>query len=725
MRLGPSIAALLAWGLGGGPARGDTRVLARVRAGAEARAVVLPRVNRSWDEALVRDCEVDLAGELERYRDDVVRRVDVSREQPCVWLVRVALRDPAAARLEVRAADGVVWFGVADAVVADGEAEAPPPVPVAALFAGAPDAEERPDPLPPLVFLHGDALAAGTDPRARPPTLLRGPDWLGPSSLAAVDEERGRLVAATSRVAAGQAEFRIALHYLDMGLAREAWAYLERPEIASAGLPARDLALARARAALATGRWERAREALRAAWEAGAEDGAVAEGMALVSLGSGDPPPALAARVLAGASASPRERLLAGELLQRAGRYRESLPLLRAARETLGSDAPRELCLRLGDAWYVSGDLDRADRAWDCAPPALGVIRKTMAEMVLRDPGEWPRAVPALVGRAAHRDEAGAEALYLLGQVDATVGSMADALSEYGLIMREFPERARESDVPERFWALYADYVQALAQRRLWMRVAAVHEVNWHPLVLRAVDDPAPLLAVVDAYEELGLPEKALVVLRDVTAASEALGIDDRASLLRLARLYERTGNYEDGLATLEFLRKRPLGREEQGEAWMVEARLQVGAGNPEAAARALRRAALVPGLRDRASLALAVLEAEQGDCGRSVPFLKQFLASDKGARLAEGPEPWLALARCLTAAGDLDGAAWAAREASGRSPSIDESRYALWLAVVADGWRDPAMVEALEAEDDIWGRLAREYRAAREFDRKLREAGR
>jgi hypothetical protein len=148
----------------------------------------------------------------------------------------------------------------------------------------------------------------------------------------------------------------------------------------------------------------------------------------------------------------------------------------------------------------------------------------------------------------------------------------------------------------------------------------------------------------------------------------------------------------------------------------MISAKVFEVAGDVAGTARELRLASRDPEYRAEAVVWMARIDAESGRCGVAVPVLWRELMLDAGRTNFKDSAPYLALARCLTAAGDGDRAAQAAKAASGRSDSEEEVRYATYLAASASEWKDGAARETLTEGTDVWAELSKDQARAKEF---------
>ncbi len=692
----------------------------QVTVGPGASVTKLQRVKGDIVELVVKDTPVELDAVLNMRNTPSIRNMDAMSSGGRVWFVRVGLRD-AQSDLEARVEDGVLTLEVVPRTSRDSPVRGRVATVEELVNGPLPSAPPRPEVLE-LTSLPGDAVSLAMEPWSYAVTLLPSPGWLPRSTWDAVDRARTAMLGATSSAAETQARYRLGLHYLELGFGKEARYYFNEISKRPGPVSQRDLEVARARAALSCGRWDEARQHLIEAWRLGAPEAGVLEGMAVVSLATSNPPRAATGRALAAATARPESRMLAAELLQRDGYVSETRPILEGLGPQLSSEDAERVALRLGDALLMDGDVPAAVRAWGQTRPDLAVMRERLVELLRGDPSQWAAAIPGLVQSSIPRTDAGAESLYLLAQIDLAVpiATREDAINELAAIMRRYPRKAEGSDVPERFWRVYSGYVGELAKAGRWFDIAAMHEAVWDRTVRRAITDSRVLVDVARAYEEVGLPERAMVVLRDAVEVLNAKGQDDAGLVFQLARLYAKTQRHDAGLKSIAYMEAMGIPPELRGPAALTEAELHAGTGDLAAAADALRRAGLIPEYRDEASLRLAMMDAEAGRCARAAPSLQRLLFTPKGEETYTAAEPWVALARCLRVAGDREGAARAAKGAAARSSSDGESRYATWLAAAASDWRDEESVATLVEGDDIWALMAKEQQASEAFELEL-----
>jgi hypothetical protein len=687
--------------------------------GDDARVERHPTVREGLVEVVVRGCFSDLNIVLTGRTNPYVAGMDAVYVGGGVWIVKGMMRRPGA-DLRVVVEKGNLIIDVVKSEEKDPEDEDDFPT-VQALVNGTAPSSKANTQFPPLMFLHGNALSYAMSSEDFIP-MLPAPAALPRSSWHAIDRARQSMLSAKSEVALAQARYELGWLYLEKGFDREARYYFEYLADSPGALAARDVALARARAALACQHWEQARERLREAYRFGARESVVVEGFGVISLATGVPGRSLTANVLARVTGRPEALLLAAELLQRDGYYKESRPLLEALTGRVSGKTARRVALRLGDARTLDGEMDAAVRAYRKGPAGLSTFRMTLVDLLEKGPSEWAAVVPKMAALAKSSNEVGAEALYLLAQLDRTMGSQVDAISDLSKLLREHRRIAQRSDVPEMMWDIYKERQRMLLDAERWFDVAALHEGAWHPMVRRAVDDPELLIRVADAYEAVGLPHRALHLVREVFPMLLEIDGNDSVLVYRLARLYGETNNSREGLKTLKYLRSRGIPPEQRAEVAMLAASLKEIAGDLEGAALELRQAVRNEKYRDEATVWLARMDAESGRCKQATSVLWSKLMDKRGQETFKTSRPYLALARCLTASGEGEMAAEAAKQAAVRSDSPEESRYASYIAASAQAFPGDPNQERLQEGSDIWAALSADHVKAEELETEINQ---
>lgn len=690
----------------------------RVDVGEGARVRALPRTDGGLTEIVVRGVDINLQSRMTGNTPEIAG-MDAVNQGGGVWLVRMKLRSDRW-DVEPRVEGAALVFDVVPRLDDPLRLRIAAPTLDELVRGELPPTPPAQEPPSHFRFLPGDALAQPLRSWEYEPELVRTPDLMFEPSWERVDQARMAMLEAAPGSRQHQEQlYYLGYYYLGLGFGREAHHYLSLLSQAPGPVPQSDIALERARAAQAIGRYDEARHWYAEAHYMGADHDSVVEGLALVSMATGNPPRAPTARLLWSSTSATGPLLLAAELLQMDGRIAESRYILEAVGDGLTGVERERWSLRLGDARFYDGDYQGAVGAWAGAQSNMRAVRQLFFRLHKAggDPAQWAKEIPALVQASMPRTDAGAEALYLLSQIDREIMAAEDAINDLAVLLQRHPLKAEGSDVPERFWEIYSQYVGELAGAERWFDIAAIHETVWHKSVRRAVSDPRGLLDVARAYEEVGLPERAVVVLRDAVSVLVANGVDDPELVFRLAELYGQVSNWPDGLATLDYLGEMKLEIEDPGSVPMLRAELHEGAGDLDQARAALLVAQQFPEHADEALLRRAVIDAEDAQCARALPTLRTAL----GAATDETrSRPFLALARCELVVGRNPQARAAADQAAERTDSEIEERYARWLASLADGFQDEDALESLAAGSDFWAAMAKEQQDAQAFEEAL-----
>ena len=674
-----------------------------------------PTVRDGLVEVVVRGCHSDLSSVLTGRTNPYVLGMDASYIGGGTWLVKAMMGRPNA-DLRVVVEDGRLIIDVVESTGTEESGDDSLPT-VKALVEGHTETVRPNTVFPALMFLHGDAMSYAMDSDDFVP-LLPAPASMPRATWPAIDRARQVMLRAKSKVALAQARYELGWLYLEKGFDREARYYFNRLAEEPGAVPARDVALARARAALACQDWVQAREQLRYAYRYGAKESAIVEGFGVISLATGVPSRSLTSGVLSRVTGRPEALLLAAELLQRDGFYRESRPMLEALVGRSSGRTAKQVALRLGDARLLDKEFDAAVRSYRNAPKQLGSFRMLLVDLIEKGPSEWAPEVPKINGMVAQGGEVGAEALYLLSQIDSAMGSQVDAIADLSMLIRDHRRVAQRSDVPERLWTIYRERQVRLLKAEQWFDVAALHEGAWHPMVRRAVDDPNVLLGVADAYERIGLPHQALRLVREAMPMLMAAGADDTSLVFKLANLFGQTGRPEEGLRALRKYKSQSKNR--AGEVAMLSAGLMEILGDEEGAAIEYRAALRSPPHKQKAAVALGRIDAEAGRCRSATGVLWAKLMSAEGQKQFLNSRPYLALARCLVSQGEGEMASQAARLAAARTDSREESRYAEYISAAARQFPKDPSATSLEKGSDIWAALSEDYNKGLELEDEI-----
>ena len=704
--------------------------------GAECRVRQLPRTDSTRVQWAFRGVDQPLHDQLEGLRTDGVQNWDAVGLGGGTWIVTAYLEDDRPLVATWRWTED----GPAVIVIDEGEPEmlvvqeAPT---LEQLVAGEVPRHADTVASTSLSPLRGEALTVKLDtavfPAAFPgwePNIPDGQRAMleGGSDLVAIDGYRRVLTETDDDYVRAAAFFRLGEAHRDLGLSREATHYFDRVAELDTAWPEAAVHLHRAQAALASGHPAQARALCGEVAEVRHRDAQVLECLGLVSLETADPAPAPTGRALARASSRPESLVLAAQLLQLDGRHVEAEPLLVEA--LVGLDDPRiaaHAWASLGDARFHLGDGEGARRAWaevasDDELGDLVRVRKTMLVMVEEGPRSWPTHIPNLDALAELPGSAGAEAQWLLAQVDLELADFEGAARHLASILDRPDVDMTDTDLPAVLWGVIETRLGQLERSGRPLDQLAFYRDAWRSDLEPVVQDVAPLLSVASGYEDLELYDDALTVHRLVFNIRVRLDESSPADLLTLARLYAEVDRHEEALQTLAFLRKTGVPAELRGATWLLEGDVLLELERSDDAMGAWRKAALQRDSKVAATTRMALVDSAAGRCDRSVPALEDLLGQKLPVDAVEDGRVHLALARCYLDAGRAAEASVAAREAAGRSEDDLTRRYATWLAAEADGGDDELLARSLSSDDDLWAALGRERAADSAFEQGIRE---
>lgn len=483
----------------------------------------------------------------------------------------------------------------------------------------------------------------------------------------------------------------------DLGHMREAAYYFG--QAAKLGVPDGLAVLQRASAQLAVGQWDAARASAADARAAGAEEEHVLEIEGYISLVTGDPDQTKTGRALANASTRAAPSLVAGALLLRSGCANEAeTALIRAGNETDPSRAAMARLL-LVDARLYGGDLRGAEQAIGEVSalhiPARWVpllrARGRLLTLLRQSPDAWAAMVPELEEASHKPDDEGSESLWLLGQIGQLLGDSRLVLDSWG----ELVDRHRDfiaGEPGKRLADAWVARVRTLLSEDRELDALAMHAGVWRAGLLQHIVDPAPLRTLAAIDEKYGLYEPALDLMRASAQVEGQQGLDDRATILTIARLYWRSGRTDEAGETLDFLATRKPDPAFGARATLLRAALSEDADNLEAA-RTLYGSVTAPAAEAaEARLRLAMLNSHTDHCAEAIPVFASKpdplpdaisaaqLADDEARCLANLERPTdaeAAAAQAVAALADPDAAAFAARLAA--VPTDGKPRTDIW----------------------------------------------
>lgn len=490
----------------------------------------------------------------------------------------------------------------------------------------------------PLPALPASGGVCDATPRS-PLTPLRGIDTLGRLNADLVapvmprwpEAEPGppawETIAALRRTldrADAKQHYALGALHRDLGHAREAEYYFSAA--ARLGAPGPVAVLQRAGAQLAARDWGGALQSAVEARALGADEEVLTQVEGIVALMTGQPDGVLAGRALALSSGKASSSLIAGELLLRGGCAVEAASVLQRAVHDANEGVANLALRRLVDARVLRGDIRSAEGALKelsarttsrASEPSIRSAAR-MLKLLEQSPDAWAQMTPTLDRLGRGSDDEAFEALFLLGQISETLGDTRTATHAWVSLV----DRDRSLLVGEpgrRLLGSWQRRVRTLLAGGRDLDALAVHNGVWRPGLTALMTDPSPLYDLAAAAERLEMFAPALDLMRIASEVEGRYALDDRTSILTIARLYRRSGRTAEASEALDLLATRPPDPWAAGRVALLRAQVREDAGDPDAAAAFY--ASIVPPLPEapEALLRRAMLDAHHGRCAEAL----------------------------------------------------------------------------------------------------------
>ncbi len=710
----------------------DVEPMSQIRFAVEEDTMVqtLPTIKDKMAEIRITHCSLDLTEALNTVKRPEIRRITPINMGEESWLLRIDLARPDII-LKAKVIDGVLEINV----YSDEDFQTRDLQPVLSTESLFEDLFASDVVLPPSVDLrplYSTAIAYPMSVMDVPFEVLSLTGDALESEWADVDQARDRYLEAQQQglnglTERGNSAYALGIAYLNQGLALESDFYLTKLRHIPGDVPLMDMYMARARANLLQKDWDEARRNLRQAYNYGADETQVVEGMSFIAHETGMPSRSKTGRLLASLTSKPQALLLAGELLQMDGRYQEAWEILEPLFENQmfkeDEDMSQRLRLRLGDIAYFLGDNQQAQVYWRGTFPDIRQVRMLQVQMVNEGSNVWVETVPQLRVIAENGETQNApEALYLIGQVYSKYGTQLDAVELWAEFIRTYPNLVDKTDVLDLLSLAYQERVRALAKKNQWMRIAKTHELGWVPELQRVIDEPDVLVMVADAYAQLGLPDRALYAL----ISDFGIGVNSQFYLpeaeLYLAELYFQSNRFYEVHRTIELMDSKRLPVRLRPKMQYLKAQTFLAEGRLEEAKEMFELTARSSEFRTQSYVALGILARQEGDCPSAVAYLKPTLVPIE-ERTTDDPLAFLYLSQCLGEMGEYQLASEVAEALQGISSDPEEIQHAQYLQATFSQ-PDAVNLEALEGTDSnsIWVDLVDEQQKSDAFWTELEE---
>ncbi len=642
---------------------------------------VLPVITSRRVDILIHENRVDLRPQMGDAPLEGIRSWRLL-DMGTVWLLSLTMREDATSLTLAR--EGDTWTGV------------PSPVqPAPTVVDGVCDATPR----SPLLPLDSRYTLSDFDAEQVAPVAPRWKD----AEVGAPTWERVAQLRRGLNPLDAQRHYALGALHRDLGHAREAVYYFSAA--ARLGAPGEPAVLQRAVAQLAVRDWAGARASAVEGRAMGADAEVVTQLEGIVALMSNDSDRLAAGRALALASDRASSSLVAGALLLGGGCSAEAATALQRAVISSNPMVASQALRLLVEARILRGDISGAEDALkDLSLRAGGAVfagsqrsATRLLALLRQSPDAWAVMVPTLDRLGRGEGEEAFESLYLLGQISEALGDTPSAIRAWtSLVDRD--RRLLRGEPGRRLARCWLTRVRALVADGRDLDAMALHNGVWRPGLIVNVSDPTPLYQLAGAAERLGMYGPARELMSIASEVEGRLALDDRASILTIARLYHLSGRAPEAQESLDLLSTRPADPSLAPRIALLRAAMlerkgddaaasaiyaTVGAPAPEAAEALLRRA-MIDSHHGRCAEALAVFQSPPQ------PF-------PSAVSKAEADEDQ---ARCLFAVGRTVDARTVADRAAGQLSDPDAMGFVAWTS------------GAQSAPGDIWSRLRGEDEA-------------
>jgi tetratricopeptide (TPR) repeat protein len=238
-------------------------------------------------------------------------------------------------------------------------------------------------------------------------------------------------------------------------------------------------------------------------------------------------------------------------------------------------------------------------------------------------PPHWIGQIAPLE-RAARGDSlAMADAHYGIARILNASGDYAEASEHLGAGWDAAPERFSLSDAPAALLSSCSTRIRQLAARGRWVDTVSAHEQCWRPELTPLDGENNTLRDVAVAYDRLGLPDKALRVLRASLSARSDTDNHKAADLVILMHLYVESDKPLEALETMESL------ADPSPTAHFVAAQAHTMLGRVASAEASLRQAGLADTpWRESVDIERGILLADAERCEEAMSLLEQLPAA-------------------------------------------------------------------------------------------------
>ena len=578
-----------------------------------------------------------------------------------------------------------------------------------------------------ILFLHGGAMSLPLQFDNQFFSLCSPKDSLREKSIAELKAYYNLMKSEAMFTEWGDALYALGWKYYQEELFFEADYYFEKHQDRIGSTSPRCRAIVDTHLSLRKKEWGTYQKGVQSAYSYGGSDLQTLGALAYLSHETGYPSRKKLAQTLRAMTAEPNHLLLAAELFQMSGYYRESLELLSDLYDRgVFLDEPEKdtrVALRYGDALYVDDRMDEAKKVWRSVPQELSMMRHILA--ILNEEvnvhAKWPHTIPFLyrvANNLASEEEARAEAMYLIAQIHTMLSAPTYAMKAWKKFILEF-EQARLSDAGSNLWALYYLEVIDLQEKEDWGGIIELHEEIWFDDMLDYALDPQVFQHVIDAYMNFGFEEEAIFLTRKLRPQQQPFFTEEEEakSFITTAKLYKQTRNgRREGLATLALISTDNLSAKTKNEIEILRAELLIDDERYEDAEKILRKVKASRQFRTQARYLLGVVFSQQEKCDQFVREVTPAILSQPEIDAVFSIAHMYGFAHCAAENSKVtDATAYLDYAKIQKGVTPEEEARMNYLMSKYDG-RNFEILPGSEEEEFLWNKLLREKKDNDDF---------
>lgn len=582
-----------------------------------------------------------------------------------------------------------------------------------------------------ILFLHGGAMSLPLKFDNQFFALCSPKDSLKDKSIADLKNYYNEMKSEAMFTEWGDALYALGWKYYQEELFFEADYYFEKHQDRIGSTSPRCRAIVDTHLSLRKKEWSKYQKGVQSAYLYGGSELQTLGALAYLSHETGYPSRKKVAQTLRAMTAEPNHLLLAAELFQMSGYYRESLELLADLYDRgVFLEEPEKdtrVALRYGDALYVDDRMSEAKKVWRSIPQELSMMRHILAILneEINVHAKWPHTIPFLYRVANNlesEEEARAEAMYLIAQIQTVLSAPKHAMKAWKTFILEF-KQAGLSDAGSNLWALYYLEVMDLREKEDWGGIIELHEEIWFDGMLNYALDPQVFQHVIDAYMNFGFEEEAIVLTRKLRPQQQPFFTEEEEarSFITTAKLYKKTRNgRREGLATLELIKTKNLSAKTKNEIDILRSELLIDDKRYDDAEKILSRVKASRQFRIQAQYLLGVVFSHKNACDQFVKEVTPAILSQTEIDPVFSTGHMYAFADCAAEMSQTsDAIAYLEYAKIQKGVESDEKSRINYLMSKYDGRNFDLPPLEKDSEEPLWNTLLREKKKSDDFTEK------